>query len=100
VREVLFDAAKSHDEVVGIPAPSVLFTKISSSSLDFELVCFVEDVERAARVKSDLHYTIFSRFEEAGLRLNPAPAGPQAFTFDPAQIEPLVRHFGAKDIET
>ncbi len=84
----------------GIPAPSVLFAKISSSSLDFELVCFVEDVERAARVKSDLHYTIFSRFNEAGLRLNPPPAGPQAVTFDPAQIEPLVRRLGAKDIET
>ena len=27
VREVLFDAAKSHDEVVGIPAPSVLFAR-------------------------------------------------------------------------
>jgi small-conductance mechanosensitive channel len=100
VREVLFDAAKSHDEVVGIPAPSVLFSKISSSSLDFELVCFVEDVERAARVKSDLHYTIFSRFKEAGLRLNPPDAGPQAVTFDLAQIGPLVRQFGAKDIET
>ena len=100
VREVLFEAAKSHEEVVGIPAPSVLFAKISSSSLDFELVCFVEDVERAARVKSDLHYTIFSRFNEAGLRLNPPPPGPQAVTFDFAQIEPLVRQFGAKDIET
>jgi small-conductance mechanosensitive channel len=102
VREVLFEAAKSHDEVVGIPAPSVLFSKISSSSLDFELVCFVEDVERAARVKSDLHYTIFSRFAEAGLRLNPPPAAPQTLTLDLAQIEPLLKREVdvPKDIET
>ena len=70
MRETLLDAAKSHDEVVGIPAPIVLFSNFSSSSLDFELVCFVEDVERAARVKSDLHYTIFSRFGDAGLQLS------------------------------
>jgi potassium-dependent mechanosensitive channel len=101
VREVLFEAAKSHDEVVGIPTPSVLFTNISSSSLDFELVCFVEEIERAARVKSDLHYTIFRRFEEAGLRLNPPPSGPQTLTLDLAQIEPLVRQYGGlKDIKT
>ena len=101
VREVLFDAAKSHDEVVGIPAPSVLFAKISSSSLDFELVCFVEDVERAARVQSDLLYTIFSRFNEAGLRLNPPAAGPQTLTLDLGQIETLLRDYkGASDIKT
>jgi small-conductance mechanosensitive channel len=100
VREVLLDAAKSHEQVVGIPAPTVLFSKISAASLDFELVCFVEDVERALRVKSDLHYTIFSRFAEAGLRLNP-PAAPQTLTLDLAQIEPLLQELGAaREIKT
>ncbi len=31
VREVLIDAAKSHEEVVGIPAPSVLFSNFSAA---------------------------------------------------------------------
>ncbi|WP_374548093.1 mechanosensitive ion channel family protein, partial [Rhodoblastus sp.] len=56
VREILVDVAKSHDEVVGIPAPLVLFTDFNASALNFELICFVENVERAARVKSDLLY--------------------------------------------
>ena len=88
-------------KLFGIPAPSVLFAKISSSSLDFELVCFVEDVERAARVQSDLLYTIFKQFNEAGLRLNPPAAGPQTLTLDLGQIETLLRDYkGAKDIKT
>ena len=58
VRETLLDVAKSHDEVVGIPAATVLFTNIGPNSLDFELVCFVENVERAGRVRSDLMFAI------------------------------------------
>jgi small-conductance mechanosensitive channel len=90
VREVLLDAARNHDEVQGIPAPAVLFSGFGANSLDFELVCFVEDVERAARVKSDLHYAIFKLFDEAGLRMNPGPSQ-TALTLDLAQLEPLMR---------
>ncbi|MGO9390795.1 DUF3772 domain-containing protein [Rhodoblastus sp.] len=95
VREVLLDAAKSHDEVQGIPAPVVLFSGFGASALSFDLVCFVEDVERAARVTSDLHYSIFKLFEEAGLRMNPAapPPPPAALTLDLEQIEPLMQRY-------
>ncbi len=99
VREVLLEAAKSQDEVVGIPAPTVLFSNFSQNALEFQLVCFVEDVEHALRVKSDLHYAIFSRFEAAGLRMTqPAPPQP-TMTLDLAQIEPLLQRFAtpAKD---
>jgi len=65
---VLIEAAKSHDEVVRFPAPSVFFSAFGQTSLDFDLVCFVEDVERARRVKSDLHFAIFTLFAEAGWR--------------------------------
>ncbi len=91
VREVLIDAAKSQEEVVGIPAPSVLFSKFGAASLDFELVCFVEDVEHAARVKSDLHYAIFAQFAEAGLRINPPPAPPPTITLDFSQLESFMQ---------
>ena len=69
MRDTLLDAAKSHEQVVGIPAPAVLFVNFSASSMDFQLVCFVEEVERAGRVKSDLLYAIFSHLGEAGLKL-------------------------------
>ncbi|HVB88807.1 MAG TPA: hypothetical protein VND97_01275, partial [Beijerinckiaceae bacterium] len=43
-------------------------------ALKFELICFVDDVETASRVKSDLHFEIFRRLREAGLELPAAPA--------------------------
>ncbi|WP_294539465.1 DUF3772 domain-containing protein [uncultured Rhodoblastus sp.] len=100
VREVLLEAARSHEEVQGIPAPAVLFSGFGATSLNFELVCFVEDVERASRVKSDLHYAIFKLFREAGLRMDP----PQqtALTLDLAQLESLSKLYprGPDDIKT
>nr|WP_252393725.1 DUF3772 domain-containing protein [Candidatus Rhodoblastus alkanivorans] len=69
VRETLLDVAKSHEEVVGIPAATVLFTNLGLNSLDFELICFVENVERTGRVKSDLLFAIFSRLAESGIRM-------------------------------
>ncbi len=103
VRELLLDAAKSHDEVQGIPAPVVLFSGFGASALSFELVCFVEDVEHAARVTSDLHYSIFKLFAEAGLRMTPAapPPPPAALTLDLEHIEPLLqRYFKADPIRS
>lgn len=100
VRKVLLEAAKSQDEVVGIPAPTVLFSNFSQNSLEFELVCFVEDVEHAARVKSDLHYAIFSRFQEAGLRMTPSAPAQPTMMLDLAQVEPLLQRFAPPPKDT
>ena len=98
VRDVLLDVAKSHEEVVGIPAPTVLFSNFTPTALEFELVCFVEDVEHAARVKSDLHYAIFKSFADAGLRMTPGPAAAPSISLDLAQIEPLLERLVAKPL--
>ncbi len=100
VREVLLEAAKSQEEVVGIPAPTVLFSNFSPSALEFELICFVEDVEHAQRVKSDLHYAIFTSFAEAGLRMTPAAAAQPTLVLDLAQVEPLLQRFIRQQDET
>ena len=95
VRQVLIEAAKSHDEVVRFPAPSVFFSAFGQTSLDFDLVCFVEDVERARRVKSDLHFAIFTLFAEAGLAMTP-PSPSTTLTLDMSQVETLAQRFAAK----
>ncbi|HTV31857.1 MAG TPA: DUF3772 domain-containing protein [Methylocella sp.] len=64
VREVLFGIAKSHDLVLKMPTPQVLFTGMTDSSLNFELRAFVGDVEKVTRVKSDLYFEIFKRFKQ------------------------------------
>ena len=86
VRQVLIDVAKAHDEVVGFPSPFALFVGFGVL-LEFELYCYVEDVDRAGRVKSDLHFAILRAFNEAGIKMVP-PAPPP---LDAAAVERLVR---------
>jgi potassium efflux system protein len=76
VRDVLIEVAKGQDLVVKIPAPNVMFMAMTDNSLKFELVCFVSDVEKSARVKSDLHFAIYARFKETGIGISPPAAPP------------------------
>ncbi len=94
VRQILIDTAKSHEEVVGIPAPAALFTAFGEKTLAFDLVCFVEDVERAARVKSDLHFAIFRAFAEAGIKMVPPNS---SMALDVSALEPLFRRLPPAD---
>ena len=75
VRSVLIDLAKHHDLVEKLPAPNVLFIAMTETLLKFELVCFVGDVEKAGRVKSDLHFAIHARFKSENISISP-PAAP------------------------
>jgi small-conductance mechanosensitive channel len=79
VREVLVAIAKASQLVLTIPAPQILFTGVSASTLNFELRVFVGDVETSARVKSDLHFEIFRRFKEEKFLELPKP--------DPTKVE-------------
>jgi small-conductance mechanosensitive channel len=73
VRETLLQVAKSHPLVLHMPSPQVLFTGMSASALNFELRLFIADVETLFRVKSDLHFAIFKRFQEEGFFEAPQP---------------------------
>jgi potassium efflux system protein len=69
VREMLVASAKANEFVLSIPAPAVVFVGFGEWALQFELVCFVDDVETAGRVKSDLNFEIFRRFKEFGIEV-------------------------------
>ena len=74
VRDLMISAAKAQDQVLAIPAPSVLFAEFGDWSIKFNLICFVDDIERAERTRSDIHFEILRRMREAGLRIAyPAP---------------------------
>ena len=51
-----------------------MFTSFGDSALMFELVCFVDDVETSGRTKSDLLYSMFAAFKEAGITVAGAAA--------------------------
>jgi len=76
MRDILLAAARAQDGVLRIPAPQVMFLGMEASSFRFELWCYVEDVEKSTRVRSDLHFDLHKRLREAGIRLAPDPAPP------------------------
>jgi small-conductance mechanosensitive channel len=74
VRDLLIGAAKAQEQVLAIPAPSVLFAEFGDWSIKFNLICFVDDIEQAERTRSDIHFEVLRRMREAGLRIAyPAP---------------------------
>ncbi|MBX9740583.1 MAG: DUF3772 domain-containing protein [Beijerinckiaceae bacterium] len=77
VRDVLIEVAKEQELVIKVPAPSVNFVAMTDKDFQFELICFVSDVEKSARVKSDMHFAIYSRFKSVGIGIAP-PAAPPA----------------------
>ena len=70
---MLIAAAKAHEEVLAIPAPTVLFSEFGDWALKLNLVCFVDDIELAERTRSDLNFDVLRRMREAGMRI-PYPA--------------------------
>jgi small-conductance mechanosensitive channel len=73
VAEIMRKAALAHREVMSEPAPRVLFKKVTENTIDFDLVCFVDDIDAAARVSSDIYFEIFRGLRKAGIGV-PAPA--------------------------
>jgi len=75
MRDIMLAAARAQEGVLRIPAPQVMFLGMDSSSFKFELWCYVEDVEKSARVRSDLHFDLHQRLKLAGVAIA-APATP------------------------
>jgi small-conductance mechanosensitive channel len=79
VRETLIAVAKAQELVLSIPAPLVLFSEFGDWALKFQLICFVDEIEMAERVKSEMNFDLLRRLKEAGVRIaypypTPAPA--------------------------
>jgi small-conductance mechanosensitive channel len=67
VRQILFDIAMAHEKVIKTSTDyniSVFFLGFGDSSLDFELRCFIEDMDSALTVRSDLNFAIDKAFRE------------------------------------
>ncbi len=76
VRALLLECAKGQELVLEHPAPQVMFVAMADATLRFELICFIGDVEKSQKVRSDLNFAIFHRFREAHIDLSPPPAAP------------------------
>ena len=79
VREILIAVAKAQELVLSIPAPLVLFSEFADWALKFQLICFVDEVEMAERVKSEMHFDLLRRLKAADVHIAypyPTPAPP------------------------
>ncbi len=64
VRELLLEIARENDQVLKRPAPSVRFTGFGASSLDFEVLIWINNPPAKDDIASDVCFQIFDKFEE------------------------------------
>ena len=69
VREVLMSVAQDADAVCADPEPRVRFRAFGPSSLDFELLCWVDDPELRGRVLDALNSQVYKRFLAEGIEI-------------------------------
>lgn len=73
VRDLLVAAACDNPQVLQTPPPRVFIIKFTDAGIAFELRCVVANVDYALTVKSDLHFSILSRFRKSGIALTSQP---------------------------
>jgi MscS family membrane protein len=69
VKAVLMDVATSEAEVCDEPEPRVRFRAFGASSLDVDLLCWVENPEFRGRVLDVLNTAIYKRFQQEGIEI-------------------------------
>ncbi|MCG7927377.1 MAG: mechanosensitive ion channel family protein [Candidatus Thiodiazotropha taylori] len=69
VKRILLTIAEENDSVCHDPEPRVRFRTFGASSLDFELLCWVDNPELRGRVVDSLNSTIYKTFLEEGIEI-------------------------------
>jgi small-conductance mechanosensitive channel len=69
VCEILENTALSHPAVSGEPAPRVRMRAFGGSSLDFELLCWIERPEHRGQLTHDLLMAVYKAFLAAGIEI-------------------------------
>lgn len=72
IKDILYDIAKQHPDVIhnnNNYKTSVLFLEFGDSSLNFELRCFIRNIDSRIQVLSDLNFAIDQAFRENGIEI-------------------------------
>ncbi|MCB1925513.1 MAG: mechanosensitive ion channel family protein [Gammaproteobacteria bacterium] len=69
VRSVLMSVATSSRDICSLPEPRVRFRSFGNSSLDFQLLCWVDNPEQRGRVVDSLNTAVYKRFIEEGIEI-------------------------------
>ena len=69
VRAVLVDVARAHPLLVDDPAPRVRFRGFGDSSLDLELLGWIEEPILRGKALDRLHTEVYKRFQAEGIEI-------------------------------
>ena len=69
VRKALLQVADRHGKVLKKPAPEVQFKNFGDSSLDFELLVWIDDQQDRFRIASNLHFAIDAAFRRLAIEI-------------------------------
>jgi small-conductance mechanosensitive channel len=69
VCELLIRIALEHDDIAKNPEPRVRLRAFGASSLDFELLGWINHPELRGRIAHELHMAIYKGFKEAGVQI-------------------------------
>ena len=69
VMAVLEQVATDHDEVCSDPAPRVRFRNFGDSSLDFELLCWIDRPVDRGRLRHELGVGVYKAFNENNIQI-------------------------------
>lgn len=69
VIDVLDSVAKNHEQVCKTPEPRVRFRTFGESSLDFELLAWIEHPVLRGQVVHELNYKVYQEFNRAGVQI-------------------------------
>jgi MscS family membrane protein len=69
VQDILASIAATNELVHSEPGPVIRFRKFGGSSLDFELLCWVEQPANRGRLIHELNISIYNAFNEQGIEI-------------------------------